>query len=58
MTEHSIEEPEDDVAEQSQEVFPDAEEAQDLPQEPPLEADEADAAEQSRVVEIDDDEHS
>ena len=47
MTEHSIEEPDADVAEQSQEVFPDADEPEDpideLPPERPLEADEADA---------------
>jgi hypothetical protein len=56
MTEHSIEEPPDDVAEQSQGVLPDDEDAEDLP-EPPLEANEADAAEQYRVVDIDDEDY-
>jgi hypothetical protein len=56
MTEHSIEEPEDDVAEQEQEVFPDDETDEPLG-EPPLEADEADAAEQARIVHVDDDDY-
>lgn len=56
MTEHSIEEPEDDVAEQEQEVFSD-DETDEPPGEPPLEADEADAAEQARVVRVDDDDY-
>ena len=54
MTEHSIEEPPDDVAEQSQQAFPGEDDADSGPGERPLEADEADAAEQSRVVDIDD----
>jgi hypothetical protein len=58
MTEHSIEEPADDVAEQSQDVFPDAAETEGLPDEAPLEANEADVEEQARVVDLDDDEYS
>ncbi len=60
MTEHSIEEPEDDVAEQSQsqDVFPDAEETAEFPEETPLEANEADVEEQARVVDLGDDEYS
>ena len=54
MTEHSIEDPPDDVAEQSKQAFPGDEDADARPDEPPLEADEADTAEQSRVVDIDD----
>ena len=58
MTEHSIEEPEGDVAEQEQEVFPDDEETEEPLEEPPLEADEADAAEQARIVHVDDDDYT
>ena len=58
MTEHSIEEPEDDVAEQSQDVFPGAEEAPEFPEETPLEANEADVEEQTRVVDLDEDGYS
>jgi hypothetical protein len=57
MTDRSIEEPADDVAEQSQDVLPDAEETEEPPDEIPLEVDEADAAEQSRVVNLDEDEY-
>lgn len=52
MTERSLDEPDADVAEQNQEVVPlddDLDEA-DLPEELPLEADPADAAEQARQV--------
>jgi hypothetical protein len=55
--EHSIEEPEEDVAEQSQEVSPVAGEARLLPEQAPLEANEADVEEQARVVELDEDEY-
>jgi hypothetical protein len=57
MTDRSIEEPEDDVAEQQQEALPDDEDSEEFRAEPPLEADEADAAEQSRTVSIDEDEY-
>ena len=52
MTERSLDEPDADVAEQNQEVVTlddDLDEA-DLPEELPLEADPADAAEQARQV--------
>lgn len=58
MTEHSIEEPEGDVAEQSQDVVPDADEIPEFPQDTPLEANEADVEEQSRVVDLDEDDYS
>lgn len=57
MTERSPDEPDADVAEQNQEVVPlddDLDEA-DLPEELPLEADPADAAEQARQVGLDED---
>jgi hypothetical protein len=55
MTERSPDEPDADVAEQNQEVVPlddldDDLDAADLPEELPLEADPADAAEQARQV--------
>ena len=61
MTDRGAEEPVDDVVEQHTEVLPDdqddAEEAELHPAELPLEADEADAAEQARTVGRDDDDY-
>lgn len=57
MTDRSIEEPEDDAAEQHQDALPDAGETEEFAGEPPLEANEADAAEQARAVSIDEDEY-
>lgn len=61
MTDRDAEEPVDDVVEQHKEVLPDdqddAEEAELHPVELPLEADEADAAEQARTVGRDDDDY-
>jgi hypothetical protein len=56
MTERNLDEPDADVAEQNQEIVPldddldDDLDAADLPEELPLEADPADAAEQARQV--------
>jgi hypothetical protein len=50
----SVEEPEDDVAEQRRSVPDDDQEAND---ERPYDVDEADAAEQARAVELDEDEY-
>ncbi len=50
MSEESLETPEADAAEQHAEAVPAAAEAADEPAELPLEADEADAAEQAREV--------
>jgi hypothetical protein len=51
--------PDADAAEQELEAFPEADDATELdePDAPPLEADEADTAEQSRDVILDDDEY-
>ncbi len=51
--------PEADAAEQHQDVFPDDDTDNDLPEqtEPPLEANEADAVEQAEVVNVDEDEY-
>ncbi len=61
MTDRDVEEPVDDVVEQQHEVLPqeeDEKEEEELhPAELPLEADEADAAEQARTIEIDDDDY-
>jgi hypothetical protein len=59
MSEISIEAPDADAAEQELEAFPEADDATELdePDAPPLEADEADTAEQSRDVILDDDEY-
>ena len=46
MSDHDIERPEADAAEQDQDVIPDADEDSGTQEEVPLEADEADAAEQ------------
>jgi hypothetical protein len=57
MTDRSIEEPEDDVFEQSRGVLDDSDELVGLGDEPPLDVNEADAAEQERTVELDEDEY-
>ena len=61
MTDRDPEEPVDDVVEQHTEVLPEADEDEDQSELPtvrlPLEADEADAAEQARTVGGDDDDY-
>ena len=61
MTDRDAEEPVDDVVEQHTDVLPDdqddEEEAELHPAELPLEADEADTAEQARSVGPDDDDY-
>lgn len=57
MTERDIEEPPDDVAEQSRSVLDGEDETEEPEREVPLDANEADAAEQSQAVELDDDEY-
>jgi hypothetical protein len=57
--EMDIERPVDDAVEQDQDVIPDTEDADetDMPHELPLEADEADAAEQERALSLDEDDY-
>lgn len=55
MSDNDIERPEADSVEQDQDVIPDADENSGTQEEVPLEADEADAAEQRAVVMSDDD---
>jgi hypothetical protein len=59
MDDMDLERPVDDAVEQDQDVIPDADEAdeRDLPHELPLEADEADAAEQERALGLDEDDY-
>lgn len=57
MAERDIEEPPDDVAEQSRSALADDDEAEDSGHEVPLDVNEADAAEQSQTVGLDDDEY-
>ena len=59
MTDRGIDEPVPDVVEQRREVIPDGEESDELelPNQIPLEADPADAAEQARVVQFGEDEY-
>jgi hypothetical protein len=59
MTDRDPEEPLPDVIEQSQEVMPGADDDEDgsLDDELPLEADPADAAEQAREVNIEEDDY-
>jgi hypothetical protein len=60
MTEHRIEAPVDDAIEQEQSVDPagnDEAEDEDWPAEIPLDANEADAAEQVRRVDLDEDDY-
>ncbi|HUZ53584.1 MAG TPA: hypothetical protein VMU94_13785 [Streptosporangiaceae bacterium] len=58
MTERERDEPVPDVVEQHQEVFPDEDEADETElEELPLEANEADVAEQGREVRLSDDDY-
>jgi hypothetical protein len=59
MGDMDIERPVDDAVEQEQDVIPDGDEADesDLLYELPLEADEADAAEQERTLSLDEDDY-
>ena len=57
MADRGLDDPVPDVLEQSQDAVPDGEDEEELPEELPLEADEADAAEQSREVDLDDDDY-
>jgi hypothetical protein len=59
MSDMDIERPVDDAVEQDQDVIPDADDLDesDLPYELPLEADEADAAEQERALGLDEDDY-
>ncbi len=59
MTDAGIDEPLPDVVEQQQDVTPGGAQAgeDEFPAGAPLEADVADAAEQARVVELDDEEY-
>ena len=57
MTDMSIEEPEGDAAEQRRDVLDDADATAGYPGETPPDVNEADAAEQSRAVELDEEEY-
>jgi hypothetical protein len=59
MSDMGLERPVDDAVEQDQDVIPDGEELDEstLPHEVPLEADEADAAEQERALRLDEDDY-
>jgi hypothetical protein len=59
MSEMGLERPVDDSVEQDQDVIPDGEELDEvnLSYEVPLEADEADAAEQERELSLDEDDY-
>ena len=58
MSDKGLEAPDADSAEQDMDAIPDTDaDEQGLPQELPLEADEADAAEQARQVSLDDDDY-
>jgi hypothetical protein len=58
MTERELDEPVPDVLEQHQEVLPDEDESDETElQELPLEADEADVAEQAREVRLSDEDY-
>jgi hypothetical protein len=57
MTDRGLEEPEDDVAEQARPVLADAESTAGPVSEIPMDVNEADAAEQSRDIEMDEDEY-
>jgi hypothetical protein len=56
VSEESLEVPEADALEQEADVIEGAEEPKVEPEDPPLEADPADVAEQAREVDLDDDE--
>lgn len=57
MTERDIEVPPDDVAEQSRSALADEDQTEEPGHEVPLDVNEADAAEQSQTVDLDDDEY-
>jgi hypothetical protein len=57
MTERDIEEPPDDVAEQSRSALADGDDTEEPAHEVPLDVNEADAAEQSQSVDVGDDEY-
>ena len=58
MTDRGLDDPVPDVVEQSQEAVPGDDDEDDvLPEELPLEADPADAAEQARQVELGEDDY-
>jgi len=57
MSDRSLEEPEDDAAEQSRGLRDDTNGPDDWGAKPPLDANEADAAEQERTVDLDEDEY-
>ena len=59
MTDRGLDDPVPDIVEQSQEAVPDDDEDDDelLPDEVPLEANPADAAEQAREVELGEDDY-
>ncbi|HLX51300.1 MAG TPA: hypothetical protein VKS82_23495 [Streptosporangiaceae bacterium] len=57
MTDRGLEKPEDDVAEQDRTVTGDAENTTRPERELPMDVNEADADEQSRVIEMDEDEY-
>jgi hypothetical protein len=57
MTDRDLEEPEDDAAEQARTVLADTEGTARPAGEVPMDVNEADAAEQSRDIEIDEDEY-
>ncbi len=59
MSDMGLEQPEDDTVEQDQDVVPNGAELDqsNLPHEVPLEADEADAAEQERALSVDEDDY-
>ena len=58
MNDKGLERPVPDSVEQDQDVIPEDEEpGQELPREVPLEADEADRAEQERVLDLDEDDY-
>jgi hypothetical protein len=57
MTDRSLEEPDEDVAEQDRTVLADTESTAEPAGEVPMDVNEADAAEQSRDIEMDEDEY-
>ena len=57
MTDRGLEEPEDDVAEQARTVLAESEGTTRPAREVPLDVNEADAAEQSRAIDMDEDEY-
>jgi hypothetical protein len=59
MSDMGLERPPDDAVEQDQDVIPDEDEPDDgaVRQEIPLEADEADAAEQERALSLDEEDY-